>query len=867
MARLWTAGAELQTVTPGFEFTAIVTNAPALETSIKRSGNAAWRISNNTGAEGFRQLITAAQGDYYFRFYVYVVALPTNSSRILGGFRITGAYKAVVKLTSGGLLQCFNQEDGTQIGSNSSAISLDTWYRIEIRCDSTTLASTAIEARAYVDTPGASAFWNPSGTADLAAFPTNVACATEATDNTLDFIVDDLAVNDTSGSFQNSWPGEEKVIVLRPNGNGDNSAWTGSDGNSTDNYLLVDDVPPNSTDYVQSNTSGQIDDYNLEATPSELATGDTINVVHVGVYAAVDNVTGSDPDIVLRIKASAAGTVEESASLDVNAVTYHGPAPLPANDNYQLTLYDLPGASTTAWTKADLDTAQAGIRESVTDTHFARVGALWVMVGFTPASGTDYTQSVDGGLSFAGAIFRVTSKSPAGTVTSSGAVNKASTKSFTGGITPSGGLIKQTSKILSGALNSIVGTLEAARLFFLSLSGSITPTGTSSKETNKSLAGTVSSAGDISKQDSKTLSGTVTSSGGLTKQSNKDFSGSLASGGSLTKQINKILSGTLESSGNIAKQAGKVFSGTLELSGNLLKQTNKILSGILTSAGDLATQLISGGQTYFKDLSGTLNFSGTVEKITSKLFSGTLNSSGAVSKSTGKQLSGTVTPSGELTKASLFSKVLSGTLSLAGSLTKQTGKMVSGSQSFLGSLTKQTSKLVSGTQSFLGTLSKLTSKQFSGTLTSSGTVTTSNVIVKMLEGAMSFTGSLQKTTNKSVSGVLNSAGVIQKHISKSLESTLSMSGTISKAISKFFSGVINFVGNLISVLVPQGTSDGYKIFLLGSLDRIDSLEGQTELAKLLSGSTETPDLESITSSDVFLQGGKVHTVRLQGKFN
>jgi hypothetical protein len=386
MARLWTAGAELQSAAAGVEFTAIVTTAPAVETSIKRSGNAAWRIHNTGAIEGFRIAPTGSAVPSYFRFYLYIVALPTATA-VIGGARITGASKVSIRLTTGGALQLWNTEDSVQVGSNSSALSTATWYRIELSTDATTLSATAVEARAYADTPGATAFWNPSGTMDLASAPTAYGCYTAGSDATLDYIVDDLAINDAAGSHENTWCGEGEVIVLRPNGNGDNSQWAGSDGNSTDNYLLVDETPPDSADYVQSNTSGQIDDYALEATPAAMASDDIINVVHVGVYAAVDDITSADPNIVLRIKASASGTVEESATLDCNSATYRAPAPFPANENYQLTLYDLPGGSTTPWTKADLDSAQVGIREDVSDTNFARVAAIWVMVDHKPGSG------------------------------------------------------------------------------------------------------------------------------------------------------------------------------------------------------------------------------------------------------------------------------------------------------------------------------------------------------------------------------------------------------------------------------------------------------------------------------------------------
>lgn len=77
--------------------------------------------------------------------------------------------------------------------------------------------------------------------------------------------VDDLALNDTSnsdGKNDNSWCGDGYVELLKPNNNGDVNSWVGSDGNSTDNYLLVDDIPATGDDYVKASTDVQ-DMYNL----------------------------------------------------------------------------------------------------------------------------------------------------------------------------------------------------------------------------------------------------------------------------------------------------------------------------------------------------------------------------------------------------------------------------------------------------------------------------------------------------------------------------------------------------------------------------------------------------------------------------
>lgn len=91
---------------------------------------------------------------------------------------------------------------------------------------------------------------------------------------------DDIAINDTAGLVDNSWCGDGRIISLVPNGNGDVNQFTGSDGNSTDNYLLVDETPSNSdTDYVEASVSGYQDMYNV--TNFDNSAGQTIQRIWV----------------------------------------------------------------------------------------------------------------------------------------------------------------------------------------------------------------------------------------------------------------------------------------------------------------------------------------------------------------------------------------------------------------------------------------------------------------------------------------------------------------------------------------------------------------------------------------------------------
>lgn len=90
---------------------------------------------------------------------------------------------------------------------------------------------------------------------------------------------DDLYLNDNSGSApHNTFYGEAFVVEsVKPSGDGNSSQWVGSDGNSVNNSLLVDEALTNDdTDYVASGTVGQKDLY--ASTNLANATGTIIGV-------------------------------------------------------------------------------------------------------------------------------------------------------------------------------------------------------------------------------------------------------------------------------------------------------------------------------------------------------------------------------------------------------------------------------------------------------------------------------------------------------------------------------------------------------------------------------------------------------------
>jgi hypothetical protein len=83
----------------------------------------------------------------------------------------------------------------------------------------------------------------------------------------LDFVyfngmwLDDVVVNDSD------WPGCQKIVLLRPNANGELVEWNKT--NDYDNYEHVNEVPPSATDYVYTVTTDKTDIYKLERLPEE----------------------------------------------------------------------------------------------------------------------------------------------------------------------------------------------------------------------------------------------------------------------------------------------------------------------------------------------------------------------------------------------------------------------------------------------------------------------------------------------------------------------------------------------------------------------------------------------------------------------
>lgn len=163
--------------------------------------------------------------------------------------------------------------------------------------------------------------------------------------NGLGYRIDDVYILNEQGSLNNTFLGDTRCYPLYPNGNGNYSQLVGSDGNSTDNYLLVDESPvPSSTDYVGSATVGQKDTYAFENMPVSVG---TIRGVETRVYAAKTDTGTKQVRALIRRSATDANGADHALA-----------------DNAYVTFQDMfeqdPHAGPGAWTITNVNGSEFG---------------------------------------------------------------------------------------------------------------------------------------------------------------------------------------------------------------------------------------------------------------------------------------------------------------------------------------------------------------------------------------------------------------------------------------------------------------------------------------------------------------------------
>ena len=115
---------------------------------------------------------------------------------------------------------------------------------------------------------------------------------------------DDIYIDSAVGEASPASLPMLKFYYVSPNGNGNYSQWTGSDGNSVDNYQLVDEIPPSTSDFVESKATDEYDSYAMDSIT--LADGELVRAV---IPTAEIKRNGTSEEIALGTRYSSTDSV------------------------------------------------------------------------------------------------------------------------------------------------------------------------------------------------------------------------------------------------------------------------------------------------------------------------------------------------------------------------------------------------------------------------------------------------------------------------------------------------------------------------------------------------------------------------------
>lgn len=261
----------------------------------------------------FRRSLSASvtSGTFYVRAYVRVTATPAGARGMFSSGQNANVNGFQVRLTDTRAVLVRNQVTTTAV--TGPVLALNTWYRIEVRhLLSDTVGQMEVrvfEVSGTTETEvtgspfGIGSFTGGNGT-DEDTLPTNI--------QTFDFgdiqtgggsypgEMDDIAINDATGSFQTSWPGTGK-IALADLGGKTAMGWEDETA-GVSLFTNVNDLPgtPDDVNYnKEDDTLNVIDQMTLATLPAEI-TSDA-DMILMDVYARVGSTQTSATTARLKV--------------------------------------------------------------------------------------------------------------------------------------------------------------------------------------------------------------------------------------------------------------------------------------------------------------------------------------------------------------------------------------------------------------------------------------------------------------------------------------------------------------------------------------------------------------------------------------
>jgi len=237
-----------------------ITGSPTLSTVQKKMGvqsllvNTAEYLEHSIGTQDGNILIIG--------FHVYYTSLPASSNSTLGWLAdsATGAQIWLNVKTDGTMHLSLGAGDSA-VGTATSKLMLNTWHHVEWKIK---VANSIAANECILKLDGVEEI-NAAATTDTQFRSTNevVSFVLGNFNGNVTYYIDNFYLLDTTGSHTNTFLGPSAGIeTIRPNGNGNYNDFVGSDTNSTDNYLHVDDsTADDDSSYTEASVATDKDSY------------------------------------------------------------------------------------------------------------------------------------------------------------------------------------------------------------------------------------------------------------------------------------------------------------------------------------------------------------------------------------------------------------------------------------------------------------------------------------------------------------------------------------------------------------------------------------------------------------------------------
>jgi len=305
-------------------------------------------IKFGTGAATRDISIGTAKTDVWFRCGIYLHALAAEGVPILQVFDSAGTSNpnmqgSLTWSNSDQLLRVYRGlPSGTLLGTSTLQFSQDQWHGLEVRWQITSATVGTVEV--WIDD---TQWLNLTSIDNTNSTTLNVLLFRIGSNSTIPgggyIALDDMAINDTTAATPNNTRiGDGRVVLLKPNGAGSNTAQTRGGTDTGANWSQCSERPPSLTQYVFSATAATRDTYALEDVP---AGAWTVNCCEVLAYA--QNSDAGAGSLGLTVKSGSTTSEGSAQSLTTSA-------------GYYRRLLETDPDTSAAWTVSAVSALEAG---------------------------------------------------------------------------------------------------------------------------------------------------------------------------------------------------------------------------------------------------------------------------------------------------------------------------------------------------------------------------------------------------------------------------------------------------------------------------------------------------------------------------